>query len=340
MDAFGSHTSALVKPPQKTSSREVLQGEAQSRFFDDRAQESMYTIGMLAPLFLEWARYEMRRSPWTVARYGEALRWIIRDIGDQSVATLHLGHLLTLRRKMEERGCREARIAAILHALRSFLKFCREILRIPAFDYRQVRVPRIPRRDVVYLTKEEVQRFLDAIIAPGERWDEVPLTRLRFRALVEVLLGTGARISEVLSLNRSDVNIERKEAKIIGKGSRERLLFFTDRSLVWLQRYVSIRWDDEESLFVTQGDCPRRLVERDRIKDTFKIYREKAGITKQVSPHIFRHTMATTLLFNGCPIGHIKELLGHERLDTTCRYYLGLDKRAAKEAHQKFLSYE
>ena len=50
--------------------------------------------------------------------------------------------------------------------------------------------------------------------------------------------------------------------------------------------------------------------------------------------------MATTLLFNGCPIGHIKELLGHERLDTTCRYYLGLDKRAAKEAHGKFLTYE
>lgn len=59
-----------------------------------------------------------------------------------------------------------------------------------------------------------------------------------------------------------------------------------------------------------------------------------------MSAHILRHTMATTLLFNGCPIGHIKELLGHERLDTTCRYYLAVDMRAAKEAHQKFLSYE
>jgi integrase/recombinase XerD len=59
---------------------------------------------------------------------------------------------------------------------------------------------------------------------------------------------------------------------------------------------------------------------------------------KDVSAHILRHTVATTLLLNGWPIGHIKELLGHERLDTTCRYYLGLDKRAAKEAHQKFES--
>jgi site-specific recombinase XerD len=54
---------------------------------------------------------------------------------------------------------------------------------------------------------------------------------------------------------------------------------------------------------------------------------------------VLRHTVATTLLFNGCPIGHIEELLGHEWLDTTCRYYLGLDVRAAKEAHQKFLRY-
>jgi integrase len=53
-----------------------------------------------------------------------------------------------------------------------------------------------------------------------------------------------------------------------------------------------------------------------------------------------RHTAATQLLFNGCPIGHIKEILGHERLETTCRYYLGLDHRAAKAAHQKYLRYE
>jgi integrase/recombinase XerD len=182
--------------------------------------------------------------------------------------------------------------------------------------------------------------LVDAIIAPDASWEEAPLTRLRFRALVEVLLGTGARISEVLSLNRHDIHRERKEAKIVGKGNKERMLYFTDWSLLWLERYLSRRWDDDDALFVTQGDPPRRLRQWDRIKDTFAVYRHRAGLTKPVSPHILRHTMATTLLFNGCPIGHIKELLGHERLDTTCRYYLGLDRRAARAAHEKFLSYE
>ena len=61
---------------------------------------------------------------------------------------------------------------------------------------------------------------------------------------------------------------------------------------------------------------------------------------KPVTAHMLRHTVATTLLFNGCPIGHIKEILGHNRLITTCNFYLGADKRAAKKAHQDFLDYE
>jgi integrase/recombinase XerD len=332
MPPINPHLQVVVKPPQMTPSRE--DGPSSDGWVRE------LTIATLAPPFLEWARYEMRRAPSTIIRYREALGWVIRLIGDQPVGQLHLGHIMTIRRTLEERGCREARVAALLHAFRSFLKFCREVLHLPVLDPRQIRVPRIPRRDVIYLTKEEVQRYLEAIIAPDEPWETVPLTRLRFRTLVEVLLGTGARISEALSLNRSDMSWERQEAKIIGKGNQERILFFTDRSLVWLERYLASRWDDDGALFVTQGERPHRLMTRDRIKDTFAEYRLKAGLTKRVSPHILRHTMATTLLFNGCPIGHIKELLGHARLDTTCRYYLGLDQRAAKEAHQKFLRFE
>src|SRR5215470_2402856 len=169
MSTFSSQTAALVQVPATP----IIQGG----FPDAPAYQDTLTIGMLAPLFLEWARYEMRRAPSTVQRYGEALQWVIRDIGDQPVTGLHLGHLLTLRRKIEARGCREARIAAILHALRAFLKFCQEVVRVPTLSYREIRVPRIPRRDVVYLTREEVQRFVEAIIAPDVAWEAVPLTR-------------------------------------------------------------------------------------------------------------------------------------------------------------------
>jgi integrase len=72
----------------------------------------------------------------------------------------------------------------------------------------------------------------------------------------------------------------------------------------------------------------------------FRRFRKMIGFPKPVTAHMFRHTVATTLLFNGCPIGHIKDILGHDRLIITCNFYLGADKRAAKKAHGKYLDYE
>jgi integrase/recombinase XerD len=84
---------------------------------------------------------------------------------------------------------------------------------------------------------------------------------------------------------------------------------------------------------------PVNRLNRDDIWRFFKSHRLKAKIHKKLTPHILRHTVATNLVFNGCPIVHVKEILGHERLDTTCKYYLGVDKEQAKKAHRQFLNY-
>jgi integrase/recombinase XerD len=320
-----------VKSPEKTFIPEQIEAAEEVR--------RSLTISAVAPAFLDWTRYELRRSQATITRYREALGWVVRDIGDIPVSRLHIGHVLDLRRRMDVRGCGEARMASILNSLRSLLKFSGTVLRLPVLDPRSVRIPRIPRRDVVYLTKEEIAQFLEVIVGADEAWETVPMRRLRFRALVEVLLGTGARISEILKLDRRDVRFDDREAKVIGKGQKERTLFFSERSLEWLRRYLERRRDDEAALFVDHRDPPRRIT-YDAVKTSFQRAEERSGVTKTVTAHILRHTMATTLLFNGCPIGHIKALLGHERLDTTCRYYLGLDMRAAKEAHAEFLRYQ
>ena len=141
---------------------------------------------------------------------------------------------------------------------------------------------------------------------------------------------------EALSLGRDSINFENKEAKIIGKGNKERTVFFNDRSLEWVKYWLEERKDEFEPMFVSQKGT--RLNKGD-INKLFIRTSKKAGITKHLTPHILRHTMATNLLFNGCPINHVKELLGHTRLETTCRYYLGIDKSKAKEAHSKFLNY-
>lgn len=298
------------------------------------------SIGFHLPGFLQYARYDLALSPETIRKYQDCLKWVVRDLDDMLVGKIGLQHILILKQKIMERGVSDARASSILFALKSFLRYCREVLEMPALDPKKIKPPKRRRRDVIYLTNEEIERFVSAIKVENSykkrNSGEVRMDGLRFRTLVEVLLGTGMRISEALSLNRDSINFETKEAKIIGKGSKERIVFFSDRALYWVKRYLDSRTDNEQALFLTRKQT--RLSRAD-ISKLFNHYRNKAGIQKKLTPHVIRHSVATNLLFNGCPISHVKEILGHDRLETTCKYYLGLDRSKAKEAHTKFLSY-
>ena len=287
-------------------------------------------ISELLEGFLEYSRYEVNFSPQTIIKYKDSLRSFIRDIGDKPVSQLEVQDFVKLKRMMMERGVSEARIASVVYAMRSFISYCGNFLKISTLNPKQIRPPKIFRREVVYLTKEEIERFIKTI--DTKVWYE-----FRFRVLVEVLLGTGMRIGETLSLNRKSINWEKKEAKIIGKGNKERRVFFTDRSLHWLRRYMEWRKDTNEAVFVTK--TPFNRLNRDDVWRFFDRHRKLAKIDKKLTPHILRHTVATNLVFNGCPIVHVKEILGHERLDTTCKYYLGVDKEKAKKAHRQYLNF-
>jgi len=301
-----------------------------SAFHDTFKADKGTQMSTLIDGFLEYAQYELNFSPKSVFKYKESLKWFIRDIGDKDIGELTVQDFVRLKRLMIERGAGQSRIASVVFATKSFLNYCRIFLKLSTLDPKQIRPPKRVKREVIFLTKEEIEAFIDSI---GNR----TLNDLRFRAIVETLLGTGMRISETLSLNRKDIQWDKKEAKVIGKGNKERTVFFTQRSLDWIRKYLEHRHDSFEAIFVTNGN-PRRLTPSDMWR-YFKRHREKAGITKKLTPHILRHTVATNLVFNGCPIVHVKEILGHERLDTTCKYYLGVDKALAKKAHKEYLNF-
>ncbi|MEO5825685.1 MAG: tyrosine-type recombinase/integrase [Gemmatimonadales bacterium] len=191
-------------------------------------------------------------------------------------------------------GMSIARQYGVLMWLKIFLKFCREYLKVAVLDPAEVRLPRRPEPNVAYLTKEEVARVVHAIPVHT-------LSGNRLRALVELLLGTGLRISEALAFPREPFDTRQPMVAIVGKVGRRRNVHLTDRVFRWVQLYLDARRDQLPQLFVTTGDRPTKWARAD-ISLFFRRLRSGAQLTKPLTPHILRHTSCTTLLHNGVDI--------------------------------------
>jgi site-specific recombinase XerD len=276
---------------------------------------------------------DRRFSPITAKSYIEALSCFIRAVGDIPATDIRPIHILSYKARLAERNIGPSRVGSLMHGLKCFLTYSQTILELPVMDPRVIKAPHQPRKSVTYLTDEEIVRLLESV--PLHTWAGKPrMVGFRFRALLETLLATGMRISECLALNRDSLDTKKLRAMIVGKGNKPRTIFFSRRSIDWILRYLALRPDTELPLFA--NDNGTRLRSRG-VQGMLRRHANAAKIQKKVTPHILRHTIATHLLKNGCPIGAIKEILGHSRLETTCRFYLGvLSTDETQELHGKY----
>jgi integrase/recombinase XerD len=298
--------------------------------------EQARTIRELLPYYIAFASHEWGFSPKTVTTYVEGIKRVLKVLGDIAPEQIDLQRIVAVKADLAAANAGEYHVRHIVNSVRSFLRFSRLVLGLNVMEPKAISMPRIPKREVIFLTPMEIEQFVSAIPAHDEKTKRMDGRWIAFRCLVEVLLATGMRITEALSLKVADVKLDTGEAQIVGKGNKQRTVFFTPRALGWVREFVNRRTDRAEWLFVFPNGA-RFTVNTVQMK--FRYVRARSGLSKRVSPHILRHTCATTLLFNGCPIGFIKEVLGHDRLETTCRYYLGVDKKASKEAHHKYLNF-
>src|SRR3989454_24922 len=226
--------------------------ELKTRKEEKESEEQGIHVLEVLPAFLDYLRIEESRNAMTLARYQYYIERFAREIGDCRVEAID-GELVSLyKRGLLNAGLSAATMSGMLSCLRTLLRYLRDIRKLEVYDPEKVRRPKIPKREVEYLSNEEVQRLLRAIptkTVPG----------LRDRALVEVLCSSGMRISEALSLNRASIDWEAGEANVIGKGNKERKVYFSEGTSEWVVRYLERRWDDEPALFVTTGYEPRRL---------------------------------------------------------------------------------
>lgn len=230
---------------------------------------------------------------------------------------------------MRENGASGARIRNVISAMKSLITHLqKEGLKFPKLDIEKIRKPRLERKEVNFLTLEEIKIFLNTIsedISQG-----VMIRKVRMMALVVLMLQTGARVGEALSIKICDIDRINMEIPIIGKGAKPRSLYLNKDTLLWIDRYLKIRKSCSDYLFTTLSGTAQWS--QTDVGRSFRYYKNKSGITKPFVLHTLRHTTATQLTLKGVPMNSVQHILGHSRLETTIRYYIGaVEKSRAKE---------
>ena len=159
-------------------------------------------------------------------------------------------------------------------------------------------------------------------------------TDLRDLALIDMLSSTGMRVGELVLLNRSDIDFEERECVVLGKGNKERIVYFDARTKLHLKQYLDSRTDDNEALFVSLK-APNKRLNIGGVEVRIRKIGKRLNIHK-AHPHKFRRTLATMAIDKGMPIEQLQQLLGHRRIDTTLQYAM-VKQSNVKIAHRKYI---
>lgn len=266
------------------------------------------------------------RSPKT---YSEHKRILDKVVGP-AIGSIEIEELTPLDvNNLSEWGAKAGRYGhqrgvVVLRSVMRYLKLAGYRMR---FDTHDVRLPHIPRLQTDYLTPDELEQLRNTF--KGEN-----LQSLRTRALIEVLLDTGLRIAEVCALNKNDIDFAKREAKVVNCKTHEvNIVYFTPRSLEWLQRYWDERKDSEEAAFVSGRGRMLEVTSRNYLR----VHSKELGIRKHIKHHIFRKTMVTYLLQNNVDIKTVQVLARHRSPTTTLNYYAGVCAERASSLHQQVM---
>lgn len=221
-------------------------------------------------------------------------------------------------------------------ALRAFLKYLvKQDIQSLAPD--KIELGKLPERTVDFLERAELEKLFKVIDTSG-------ITGRRDYAILRTLYSTGLRISELVGLNRDEINLETCEFRVMGKGSKYRIVFLSKDAAESIKAYLAARKDDLKAVFINHGRGRAlnglSLNERKRITPTMiqylvRNYAKMAGLVKKVTPHKLRHSFATELLKNGADIRSVQDMLGHSSITTT-QIYTHLTNRHLKEIHSKY----
>lgn len=277
--------------------------------------------------FENYLLIEKGRSSKTVKEYIRKINFFLKWLEKQKKQTIDGEAVYNFRIFLNKRNLSLKTQSYYLIALRNFLKFLQK-KNINIYEPGLIELPKTPEREITVLNDEEIDKLINS--AQGEN-----LKSLRDRAFLETLFSTGLRVSEICSLNR-DIDIDKGEISVKGKGGKIRLVFLSPAAKYYLKKYLEKRNDTNPALFINLSKYKNltRITPRG-VQKLIKFYAKKAGILKKITPHTLRHSFATDLLRAGADLRAIQMLLGHKNLQTT-QIYTHLTNKELKEIHQAF----
>jgi len=279
--------------------------------------------------FIGYILIEKGLSKNTALSYKSDLRIFLQYLQDKNIPHENLTHeeitnflwYLKTDKKLKARS-----IYRMIESVRQYYKFLisEDIIKTDPTVY--LTVPKIPVNLPDVLNKQEVDKLLNSVNDSDD-------LSVRNRAMLELLYATGLRVSELINLKFSDLNINEKFIRIMGKGKKERLIPFGETAKQYIKRYLKIRKDkNTETVFLTRLG---KGISRVEFWRQLKNAAVKAGLVQKVKPHTLRHSFATHLLAAGADIRFVQEMLGHSSISTT-QIYTHVSKEYLKEQHSKY----
>lgn len=259
-------------------------------------------------------------SPYTLKAYRIQHKLLTEYFGDIELDEIALPKL---KQYLIEKGghLKPSSLGHRIRFIRAFFRWASEEGYCQANPARKLREPKLGPRVPKALSEEDTVLLQEGCCNVFEH------------ALIEFMYSTGCRIGEVYRLNRNSINWEQRSCVVLGKGNKEREVFFSIKAAIWLKKYLAGRKDSDAALFVTQR-APHRM-SISQLRYIVKRVAAQSEVEANVYPHKLRHSYATHLLNNGAPLEGIQTLLGHSKAETT-RLYVALSGPRRREIYTKY----
>ncbi len=268
--------------------------------------------------FMKYLTNEKRYPQTTVSSYERDIKIYKDFINENKInyITIKKDEIRTFLKYLDEQNYSKTTISRILSTLRHLYAYLVQNKVIEVNQFKLIRNPKKEKKLPNFLQQDELDKIFDII----------PLDTslgIRNRCIIELLYATGLRVSELTNLNIDDIDMHTKEIRVLGKGNKERIVYFGEYALKYLNLYIDesrptlLDKNKSKALLINNNGEPLSSRGVEMVVDDIV---KKAALKHNISPHVLRHTFATDLLNNGADLKSVQELLGHSSLSTTQIY--------------------